>query len=552
MPSDALHRVGEGDPISASQWNELVDCQKGQDSLGPGMFRDGTGTYYRPLLRSRDTSYTQLVRVKNCTAEDWEAFEIVGVLVPNQEFSTPVPYQNRGFQWDKTTVFRAYRLDFSFDDYNDWADYGAYFHGITLGITQESIKADKTGLICIRGITPALCTSFSTSYGYFPSPWAQVYKNSSGRWTLRGGFAGDVRVINCLSEDTTDGMDLYNEYGEVLMLVDLCDVPNRVPTCNPSETVTVPAFSTGKVADTVFSPHATEGSTRYSCWNKEGSGEIAAASPGWPLAPLSFGWAYRITEATPVCVQMHVDPNTYAREHQLSWGPIGGSYHAWPGLPGFEIVGAMPNGTYTVNGEYFAWVRRNLNQPVLVKADGAQRGSNGLTVNGCWCTDGNGSSPSVYDGSSLPLVKALLAIPQGEEFNISPGYLDYWGPADNKIKEVNVQDGQFIRVRAGVAEGAWYAGPEVLDDPVGTVKMWIGDVESIPAGWREYAALQERFPAGIKDDSDWVAEVGDTGGDIEHTHPTGTAAGGGSAEDAGEAANHLPPYSGVIFIERYQ
>jgi hypothetical protein len=98
-----------------------------------------------------------------------------------------------------------------------------------------------------------------------------------------------------------------------------------------------------------------------------------------------------------------------------------------------------------------------------------------------------------------------------------------------------------------------FLGPAAsMDDAIGTVKMWNGYAAAIPRGWREYTALQGKFPVGYKSGDADFGGVGATGGAKTHVHGSGSTSGSGAGASAGVAASNLPPFSSVIFIERYQ
>jgi hypothetical protein len=111
----------------------------------------------------------------------------------------------------------------------------------------------------------------------------------------------------------------------------------------------------------------------------------------------------------------------------------------------------------------------------------------------------------------------------------------------------NIQANQVFMAHVSDGYGLIPADPLIYDDPIGTVKMWNLATGSIPAGWREYNAMKDKFPVGVG--YTIAGAVGSTGGALTHTHPSGTGIASGSNLGA---ANHLPPYSGIIFIERYQ
>lgn len=93
------------------------------------------------------------------------------------------------------------------------------------------------------------------------------------------------------------------------------------------------------------------------------------------------------------------------------------------------------------------------------------------------------------------------------------------------------------------------AGP-----PVGVITMWSGEISDIPAGWvlcdgnNGTPNLQDRFVVGSGNNY----AVGDSGGSTEHNHDV-TGAGAGdfaSGDDSLLAANHLPPYYSLAYIQK--
>jgi len=64
-----------------------------------------------------------------------------------------------------------------------------------------------------------------------------------------------------------------------------------------------------------------------------------------------------------------------------------------------------------------------------------------------------------------------------------------------------------------------------MDVPSGTVVLWMGSADSIPAGWTKYSATVGRFIRGVPTGQ----SVGATGGNaLTHVHSMGTALTGGS------------------------
>jgi len=105
-----------------------------------------------------------------------------------------------------------------------------------------------------------------------------------------------------------------------------------------------------------------------------------------------------------------------------------------------------------------------------------------------------------------------------------------------------------------ITNSAFLGDAGYMDDPIGTVKLWVGYTYNtqlnIPSGWRELTRLQGRFPVGFKLNDPTFGDLSWTGGSMTHAH---SGSGGGSSGGAvAGAANHLPPYQVMVFIERYQ
>ena len=82
-----------------------------------------------------------------------------------------------------------------------------------------------------------------------------------------------------------------------------------------------------------------------------------------------------------------------------------------------------------------------------------------------------------------------------------------------------------------------YPDPCVLDDRIGTIKIWHPAYvnEPIPHGWREYADLGGRFPVGRVESGDSDFLLNATGGAITHTHSTTTGSGTNTGTIPGRA-----------------
>lgn len=229
---------------------------------------------------------------------------------------------------------------------------------------------------------------------------------------------------------------------------------------------------------------------------------------------------------------------------QDGWGPVpGGGDKIYRGAPGFVILGYDSD-------RGLALVVRDVSFTVFF-----------AKAYGNWTDPGSGAEPYVdcrlydywasqaYDGSlaHYPEFKLRVFLPRYGQKRDPNVLLDDLVP----FRFSNVRryaSATVPLVNAGLA--ILHAG-DYLDDAIGTVKMWKNSAASIPRGWREYTAMQDRFPIGVKNPGSAIA-VGSIGGATTHTHTVSGSSGtyGGSTKVI-DAANHLPPYSGIYFIERY-
>lgn len=91
-----------------------------------------------------------------------------------------------------------------------------------------------------------------------------------------------------------------------------------------------------------------------------------------------------------------------------------------------------------------------------------------------------------------------------------------------------------------------------LDDKIGTVKMFTGDISDVPQGWREHTGMRDRFPVGVLASTGIATSVGNTGGTKTHVHTGAAGIGSAGTSNSMNQASHVPPFYGVYFIERFQ
>ncbi|MGD9645213.1 MAG: hypothetical protein AB7U73_05840 [Pirellulales bacterium] len=149
-------------------------------------------------------------------------------------------------------------------------------------------------------------------------------------------------------------------------------------------------------------------------------------------------------------------------------------------------------------------------------------------------------------------------------------------PSDDAGKvHPNVRAGQTIAYTVDAAGVPFSLDAKVADDPIGTVKMWVGNIATLRGGWRELSAMRGRFPVGVGPGDAYYdpSVLGAADGTSHHTHadhvftPTGTVdattsgtatiSGGGltgtgtiytSSDSAGVAvADHDPHYHSLSF-----
>jgi hypothetical protein len=486
---------------TASGLNGLQDAANYVEDL-----KRGGGSLANPQTR-RELGTVVLVKNESSTQENWPIWSPVIVCVPEGK---PV---DRAVAFASRPYFPGYRPD----------DVRFAYYPM-LGITQEPIAYGKTGRVCIHGITPALiqkCPSDWTDNGHWD--WVHVRKNGS-RWTLRNGPGGDARFVQFLDFDMyQDGT--YND--QYLALIDLCSVPNRVRFWNLSgETAPMHSIIRWDGRGHSYKLDSSDGS--YSMWNPSYS---LAATCGWDVSASNWGWAYRFDSLIPVCVSCVVPG--------MPGGPAGGSWQAWPYLPGFG--GLVSDWSKSGQPSYW-WVYKSFS-PFWAKAQTAL-----ATGGSAWACDQTGTY--IFDGGThgsftFPVVRTAVRFPAN---SVSSGI--------TRSRQANVQQNQIIQVTLDITNSAFLGDAGYMDDPIGTVKLWVGytynTLLNIPSGWRELTRLQGRFPVGFKLNDPTFGDLAWTGGSTTHTHGLGSGSGSGAGSYGQQAANHLPPYQVMVFIERYQ
>lgn len=117
-------------------------------------------------------------------------------------------------------------------------------------------------------------------------------------------------------------------------------------------------------------------------------------------------------------------------------------------------------------------------------------------------------------------------------------------PSDDAGKvHPNVRAEQTIAYTLDPAGTPYSVDAKVADDPIGTVKMWVGNIATLRGGWRELSAMRGRFPVGVGPGDEYYdpSTLGNADGTSHHTHddhvftPTGSveATASGSASLTG-------------------
>lgn len=183
----------------------------------------------------------------------------------------------------------------------------------------------------------------------------------------------------------------------------------------------------------------------------------------------------------------------------------------------------------------------------------------------CVCQPYDREADKIYDGNTAgwPDYKFVVHLPRyssGQDPNIKAGNkLKYsittsYGISYHPTWTYVSNMGPCYGARLNDPRGHHFVcSSPYLDDKIGTVKMYIGDITKVPQGWREYTSMQDKFPVGVKANG-IAGSVGATGGTQTHAHNTQQGTGSLSAGGATAilSANHLPPYRGVYFIERFE
>jgi len=205
------------------------------------------------------------------------------------------------------------------------------------------------------------------------------------------------------------------------------------------------------------------------------------------------------------------------------------SYSMFSGLPGFRVVSSSAYSSY-------AWVLR----------DDASlcTGRLASTPPPAYPTHASlypvSTAGTVYDGTTLPSIT---------------GTVEFFGASACRDLNLAVDDEIAYRM-AGLELAGLVAIGDYWDDPIGTVKIWIGTESTIPRGWRVYSALEGKFPRS-DDETSPTASATDQPSASLTTYQLTLQSGTGvqldypNGVDVSEETN-LPPYANVLFIERYQ
>ncbi len=490
-----------------------------------GVTESGTMLGSLHLIQQQAKHYTQIVQVTNngSPEEDWPALSPIGVCTLDDV--DPSDIVASASSTDFLPTFLGCRLDdYSFDSgYNRM-----------LGITQKAIPYGETGSVCIRGVTSALVQKLPSGWtaGNYGN-WVQVRKIDD-RWMLRRGLGGDARLLQYLDFGTY----LDGEYDDQqVVLIDLCSVPNR--RYFSAYTEEKPAFSV--VNAPLTSQFAFKIGDQTDFYYALRHQQKLAGTCGWDVPASKYGWLYYLNDTIPVCLTLSF-PHSYGTNAE-NYGPATDSFAAWPYLTGFKAV-ARDNydPTSPPYSPSTTWFSSDMTH-IFAKAEDALTYFTGGTfqVAGlAWPSNSSGSvvyDGGVYGGVTYPVIYLQVTL----RYRSNAGFIP---PRCPNVQAGTIFEG-LIEAKTG---GLYLDDPIYWDDPIGTVKMWNLSVGLIPSGWREYTAMQDRFPIGVK--AGGIATgVGATGGSQTHMHPAGTGIASGSNLGA---ANHIPPYSGIIFIERYQ
>lgn len=252
-------------------------------------------------------------------------------------------------------------------------------------------------------------------------------------------------------------------------------------------------------------------------------------SPGWTIGSGKYGWCYKIDSDRPVCIAAVTTASP-----GMMYGPISGTAgqkKVWPGVPGLicvdvqnHVSGLSPFDDSTTDAEppCYGWFKKAPHQFCYAKATAnyylTRVAGHWPQAHICW-PDGT----IVYDGTSqngttYPEILVGMNIDSLTRYQ-SPNITMY------PCRYPNVQANQIFLAQVFDSSDLIPADPLIYDDPIGTIKMWNLATGVIPAGWREYTTMKDRFPIG----AGTIADVGYTGGAQTHVHPAGTGMASGTA-----------------------
>jgi hypothetical protein len=477
-------------------------------------------TEYDPLVRSpfqqRELSYTQIVKVKNQSSdeEDWPAWSPIGVCpLDGASAEDAVGWRNLTFQ--------GCRLD----DYN--FDNGL---GRTLGITQQPIPYGKTGRVCIGGMTAALIHDPVRAgyiqylrHGFF----GVMVRKFDDRWTLRLGYGGDAKLVQFLSSEAyNDGID--ND--QVLGLVDLTTPDHRVcirndtgstlPQCNVAMLGSNLIQESATFTDNFFFK-ATPPPADYPIPLLTYPFNSYGGTCGWEIPAGRFGWGYVFNKVIPVCAKQ-VLPGT------LCQGFAPGKTELYPQLPNLRLVESY-DWTKSGDDSRLGWFVEDISQQYVALALTSlyQDEYTGHDALAYFLETYQGSGPydgiTTVNGITLPEVAVCIGLgghvdldgfghgPPRRSINVQPGH----------VFRYDIQPAKTYTYDAGSSSHRAFPTAENYDDPVGTIRIWVGYTSLIPMGWRlcdgtgGTVDLRGRFIMGVNTAAGAPGDedgVGDTGG----------------------------------------
>jgi hypothetical protein len=223
------------------------------------------------------------------------------------------------------------------------------------------------------------------------------------------------------------------------------------------------------------------------------------------------------------------------------YGPVKGSAKLHRGLPGFQCL------SYDTENEIMLVIADHRCTIFEAKA------YDNWTENGSYPQSPyvmahpyDSANDEVYDGGTpgWPDFNILISLPRngsGRDPNIRTGNRLQYGIVASSGPGTTLDRYRYLCVSP------------YLDDKIGTVKMYTGNIANVPQGWREKTAMRDTFPVGVLASTGIATTVGAGGGSKTHTHTTSGSSGAfGGTTKVLDAANHLPPYYGVYFIERFE